>query len=332
MRRCLPLPALLIAALLVAIATRVPADAGAAPETVATIAPVHSLVARVMQGAGTAGAPHLLVPPGASPHDFALRPSDAAALARARLVFRVGPGAEPWLERPLATLAAGARVVRLDEVPGLNRLALRQGATFAAHSDDAHGHAHGEAAAHDAEDAGEHDAGHDPQTDPHLWLDPENAGLWLDAIAAALAEADPAKAELYRANAAEARAELAALAAELEADLAPLRGRPFVVFHDAYHYFEHRFGIEAAGAVAVSDARPPGPARIARIRELIAETGAVCIFREPQFRPALVETVAEGSGVRIGTLDPVGATLAPGPALYPALLRGLAEALADCLG
>ena len=145
---------------------------------------------------------------------------------------------------------------------------------------------------------------------------------------------------MYLANADAAQAELDALAAEIDARLAPIRGRPFVVFHDSFHYFEHRFGIEAAGAVALGDARAPGPARIARIRDRIralraapgAAPGSVCLFREPQFRSALVATVAEGTGVRIGLLDPLGASLRPGPDLYPELLRGLAESLAGCLG
>lgn len=299
----------------------------AGPETVATIAPVHSLVARVMAGAGT---PHLLVPPDASPHHVALRPSDAAALARAALVFRVGPVIEPWLERPLATLAAEARVIRLDQVPGLIRLPLREGETFARDAHDGE-HDHADEGG-DAPEGTSHAEEAEGEIDPHLWLDPENAKLWLDAIAAALAEADPANAALYRQNAEAARAEITALEAEIAGKLAPLRGRPFVVFHDAYGYFEHRFGLEAAGAVALSDARTPGPARIARIRALIEETGAACVFREPQFRPALAETVAEGTGARVGVLDPTGAGLRPGPGLYPALLRGLAAGLADCLG
>jgi zinc transport system substrate-binding protein len=287
----------------------------AGPDVAASIAPVHSLVARVMQGAGT---PHLLLPPGASPHDHALRPSDAAALERAALVFWVGPRLERWLTRSLTTLAAGARVVRLADTPGLTRLALREGAVFEA---DGHG---------PAPDHGE------DGTDPHLWLDPMNAKLWLGAIAAALAEADPARRALYRANAEAARGEIDALVAEIDARLAPVRGRPFVVFHDSFHYFEHRFGIEAAGAVALGDARAPGPARIARIRDRIgalrAATGDICLFREPQFRAALVDTLAASAGVRIELLDPLGASLRPGPDLYPELLRGLADSLAGCLG
>ena len=210
-------------ALALALLLALPPRLFAGPEVVASIAPVHSLVARVMQGAGR---PHLLLPPGASPHHHALRPSDAAALERAALVFWVGPRLERWLTRSLTTLAAGARVVRLADAPGLTRLALRQGAVFAAHE-------HASEPDHD-----------EAEIDPHLWLDPDNAKLWLDAIAAALAGADPARRALYLANAEAARAELDALAAEIEVRLAPVRGRPFVVLHDSFQYFERRFGIE----------------------------------------------------------------------------------------
>ena len=137
---------------------------------------------------------------------------------------------------------------------------------------------------------------------------------------------------LYLDNAAAAKAELDTLATEIDARLAPVRGRPFIVFHDAFHYFERRFSIEAVGAVALSDARAPGPARITRIRERIRAVNAVCLFREPQFRAALVATVAEGTGIRIGLLDPLGAGLQPGPDLYPNLLRDLADSIARCLG
>jgi zinc transport system substrate-binding protein len=297
------------AALLV-LALILPLPAAAGVQVVAGIAPVHSLAARVMQGAG---GPRLLLPPGASPHDYALRPSDAAALQRAALVVWTGPRLEPWLERPLTALAGKARVLRLDRVPGLTLLPLRTDAEFGAD---------GEAGP----------AGPGEAIDPHLWLDPENARLWLDALAGALAAADPANRSLYLANAAAARAEIARVQADAAARLAPLRGRPFIVFHDAFHYFEHRFAIPASGAVSLSDARPPGPARIAAIRARIRAVGAVCLFAEPQLRSALIATVAEGSGLRIGMLDPLGTGLEQGPGLYPALLRGLADGLAECLG
>jgi len=302
------LPALLILAALL-----MPVRAAAVPEVAASIAPVHSLVARVMQGAG---APYLLLPSGRSPHDHALRPSDAAALERAALVFRVDPELERWLERPLTTLASGAREVRLSATPGITRLARRESEAFEAHDHD--------------DDHELHD--HEPaELDPHFWLDPKNAKLWLGEIAAALAAVDPNNATLYRANAAAANVELDATMVAINARLALVRGRPFVVFHDAYQYFERRFGIAAAGAVALGDARPPGPARLANIRERIRAANARCLFREPQFRSPLVATVAAGTKTRIGVLDPLGAGLEPGPGLYPSLLAALADGLADCL-
>lgn len=296
-------------ALLIAILLLVPLPGLAGPRVVATIAPLHSLAAQVMDGTGT---PELLLPPGTSMHDAALRPSQAAALAEAAIVVRLGAGLEPWLDRPLAALAPGATVIELARVPGVTLLAPREDAAFGA-----------EAAASDH--------GHGP-ADPHLWLDPENARLWLGAIAARLAAADPANAARYAANAAAAEAGIDRLEAALEAGLAPLRGRPFLVLHDAFQYFERRFRIEAVGAVSASDARPPGPARVAAVRARIAETGAVCLFREPQFRPGLAETVAEGSDIRLGTLDPLGVELAPGPGLYRALIRAVAAGFAACLG
>lgn len=284
--------------------------APAAPRTVADIPPVHSLVAMVMAGAG---APGLAVPPGASPHGFALRPSQAGALAEAELAVWIGPRLAPWFEQALAALAPEARSLALMAVPGTELLPIR---TEAAFGREDHGHDHAEGGA----------------MDEHAWLDPRNAAVWLEAIAEALAAEDPANAALYRANAAAGRARLAALEAELIARLAPVADRPFAVFHDAYRYFEHRFALNVVGAVTSGDARGPGAGRLSALRERLAETGAVCLFSEPQFAPRLAATVAEGTGVRQGVLDPLGARLEPGPELYPTLLRNLAEALIDCLG
>ncbi len=317
-----------------------PAFAGAAPKVAADIPAVHSLASAVMAGAGT---PSLVMTPGASPHGYAMRPSEAAALAEADVVFWIGPALTPWLDRALETLGEGARSVELMEAEGVRLLALREGATFEAHrhedEDDGHGddHGHGESADHPAE-AHTHDDNdhlghaHEEGADPHLWLDPENGRAMAAAMAAALAEADPKSAALYRANAEAVAMRLDALEAELGAALAPLSGRPFVVFHDAYHYFEARFGVEAAGAVSVSDAAAPGPARIEEVRGLIGGAGAVCVFAEPQFDPKLVERLVEGTGAKIGRLDPHGVSLEPGAELYPRLLRDLAAGLTDCLG
>ena len=193
--------------------------------------------------------------------------------------------------------------------------------------DHDHGEAEAEAAAHD------HGHDHDHEgVDPHAWLDPVNGKAWLDAMAAALAEADPANASTYFQNAADGKAELDALMAEIRAELEPLADRGFVVFHDAYHYFEARFGIEATGAIRLGDAVEPGPRRVAEIRDAIRVQDATCVFAEPQFEPGLIETVVEGTDARVGILDPLGADLELGPALYPELLRNLRDSLVDCLG
>ncbi len=268
------------------------------PRVVADIAPVHSLVARLMAGVG---APQLLLPPGVSPHAHALRPSEARALAGADLVVWIGPALTPWLEPAIDTLAGGAARLTLAEAPGLRRLPV----------------------------PGREASG---PVDPHLWLDPANARAWLGPIAAALAEADPARAGRYAANAAEAAGELVALEARVAERVAPVRDRPFLVLHDAYRYFEARFGLDAVAAVAGSEAVAPGAARLVAIRRRLAETGAECIFAEPQLGAGAAETVAEGTGARRATLDPIGATLDPGPDLYPRLIEGIAESLADCLG
>lgn len=284
------------------------------PSVAADILPVHSLVARVMQGAAT---PSLVLPPSATPHGHALRPSEAAALESADLVVWTGPALTPWLSRAIDALAGEARSLVLLEVNGTRLLPFRDGAAF-----EGHGHEHDDA----------HEHAHDGEgPDPHAWLDPANAGIWASAIADALAGIDPENAGLYRANAEAARGEIDALSDEIESILEPVQGSPFIVFHDAYHYFEHRFGIEASGAIALSDASPPGPARISAIRDLIARSGASCVFAEPQFPTELTATVAEGADVRTATLDPLGTMLEPGPELYPEMMRELAASLRDCL-
>lgn len=150
-------------------------------------------------------------------------------------------------------------------------------------------------------------------------------------MAAALSAADPANAAAYAANAAAGRAELDALTREIVERVAPARGKNFVVFHDAYQYFEARFGVPASGAISLSDAREPSARRVAEVRGRIVAEEVTCVFSEPQFSPALVVTLIEGTSARSGVLDPIGAALTPGADLYPQLLRDLARSLVDCL-
>lgn len=325
------------------------------PNVAVDIAPVHSLVTRVMDGVGM---PSLIVQPGASPHEYSMRPSEAAALQDADLVFWMGEDLAPWMANALDTLSGDASVTALLDADGTTLLDFREGALFEAHSHD-HGshedhdghshddHSHDHDHSHDGhEHEHEHDehshddhahddhddhAGHDHgEHDPHAWLSPTNAAAWLNVIAAELSAADPDNAGTYFANAAAGRAELDALVTEVSAILEPARGSSFIVFHDAYQYFEVDFDIPASGAISLSDATDPSPARIAEIQARVRDEGVDCVLAEPQFNPGLVATVLDGTDAATGVIDPLGSSLEPGADLYPQLIRTMATTLAGC--
>ena len=283
------------------------------PNVAVDILPVASLVSQVM---GDLGQPRLIVPAGVSPHDYAMRPSEARTLQNADIVFWVGRDLTVGLARSIKALATNAVSVSLIDVPGITLLPFRHGATFEAHDHEAH-----DDEAHDRNGG----------TDPHVWLDPENAQVWLEVIAAELAKLDPDNASSYLHRARVGRNRLKELTRHLSAQLAPIRGRPFVVFHDAYQYFEHRFDIRAVGSIVLSEAYDPGPARIVEIRDAVLKLEVNCVFAEPQFEPKLIATVIEGTDARSGTLDPLGTSLQAGPDLYSQLLRNLVRDLEDCL-
>ncbi len=340
---------------------------------VASIKPVHSLVAAVMEGVGE---PQLLVQGAGSPHTYSLRPSEASMLEGASVVFWVGEGLEMFLERPLETLAGNATVVTLSDAHDLVKLPYREGGPFETHDhgDDHVGHDHGAEASHDGHDhAHDHDghaheeaaaAGHDHAHDGHdhaseasagsheghdhaheaeghdhahgaydlhMWLDPQNAKAFVHEIEEALAAADPANAERYEANAATLMERLDALQTETAAALEPVKDQSFIVFHDAYQYYERRFGIEAAGSITVSPDVMPGAQRLQDIQARIRDSNAACVFSEPQFEPRLVEVAIEGTDARTGVLDPLGADLTDGPELYFELIGNLTGSLVECL-
>lgn len=298
------------------------------PKVVADIEPVHSLVARVMEGVGT---PALIVQPGASPHEYSLRPSEASALQEADLVFWVGEDLEPWMKGAIETLAGDAKVTELLDVPGTILLGFREGPLFEKH-------VHGAGEHHDDDDdehAGEEDHDevehhHHGEHNPHAWLSPANAATWVNVIAAELSAADPDHAGTYSANAAAAQVELDTVSAEVNAILDPVRGGRFIVFHDAYPYFENAFDFPASGSISLSDASDPSPARIAEVQARVRDEGIECVLSEPEFNPGLVATVMEGTKAKTAVLDPLGSDLVPGPNLYPQLLHNLATSLAGC--
>ncbi|MBB4234276.1 zinc ABC transporter substrate-binding protein [Rhizobium esperanzae] len=317
----LAIPALAIPALFFAGSMR----AADAPLVVTSIKPVHSLVSAIMQGVGE---PQLIVDGAASPHTYNLKPSNARALQDAKVIFWVGPGLEAFLEKPLQALGSDASVVELDNAPGLTKLPFREGGAFEPHDD-------GDAAEHEAASADGHDHAADDHDhgafDTHLWLDPMNAKAMATMITTTLVAADPANALTYQANAKALDDKLTALDKELAATVAPVKAKPFIVFHDAYQYFEHRYGIRVAGSITVSPETIPGAERVSEIHRKVGELGATCVFAEPQFEPRLIDVVIEGTRAKSGVLDPEAATLKAGPDLYFTLMRGIADSMKACL-
>ena len=256
-----------------------------APAVVVSVKPLHAITAAVTAGIAT---PRLLVKGSASPHDYAMRPSDAAALNDAELFVWIGESFELFLAKPLQALAGNVKAIRLMDL------------------------------------AGEGD-------DPHLWLDPDNARKIAERVTDALIILDPDNGDRYRSNSIAFAARLDLLDASLRATLAPVTDKPYLVFHDAYGAFERRYGLTRLAAITINPQRKPGAKRIVALRDLISESGAGCLFAEPQFTPALLATLIEGSAARIGQLDPLGASLPPGPEAYFTLMIGLAENLRACL-
>ncbi|MDB3912717.1 zinc ABC transporter substrate-binding protein [Paracoccaceae bacterium] len=311
------------------------------PNVVVDIAPVHSLVARVMQDVG---APDLIIRSGASPHDYRLRPSEAKALQDANLVIWMGKELTPWMEDAVKTLSTEAAILTLLEKDETTLLEFRESVLFEEHDHDDHSdkdHAETEDQDHDDHDdhsdedhAETEDQDHDEHAhgahDPHAWLSPENAKIWLNLIAAQLSTADPDNASTYFVNAAAAMTEIDTLMADVSTMLDPVRSNSFIVFHDAYQYFETVFEFPASGAISLGDATDPSPARIARVQGRIQEQKIQCVLAEPQFKKGLVVTVLEGTDANTSIIDPLGVALEPGPALYPQLIRNMAKTLVDC--
>jgi zinc transport system substrate-binding protein len=291
--------------------------AWAAPRVVVTIKPLHALVAQVMAGVGS---PELLVNGPANPHTYALRPSETRMLHGADLFVRMSETVEPFTAKLVRALPRKVEVLTLQEAPRLMLLARRTQATFEQHSHGGKPHkGHGHAGASHA------------ALDGHAWLDPDNAAAMVEHITRVLSARDPANSATFKNNAEAVRGKLAALASELERDLRPLAGRPYVVFHDAYQYLERRYGLNVVGSISVSPDVPASAKRLTELRARITTLGAVCVFAEPHMDTRLIDNLIEGTNARSGTLDPEGGRLEPGPELYFTLMRRLAGDLKDCL-
>ncbi|MEM0899784.1 MAG: zinc ABC transporter substrate-binding protein [Pseudomonadota bacterium] len=334
---------------------------------VSTIKPIHSLVSAVAGDFADVG---LIVDNVVSPHDFSLRPSDAQAVQDADLVFWVGPQIEEFLDRTVDNLADASSVVTLIETAGLEtfeyretELKIEEGHDDHGHDDHGHdhaaekvddhghdhaakatkvddhghdhGHGHDEHAAKEVDDHGHDDHGHGHDhagsVDGHIWLDPQNASVMVDAIAAALSEKMPDHASDFVANAASTKERLAALETSIATSLEGASDSRFIVFHDAYQYFERRFGLEAIGSINPGSGEvAAGARRIAELREAVTDNSISCVFSEPQYDPAIVTTVVEGTSAVALTIDPLGSGIEPGADHYFETLEAVAAAFAQC--
>ncbi len=272
------------------------------PKVVASIRPVHALVAAIMKDIGK---PDLIIDGPGTPHSYALKPSKARLLAKADLIFWIGPALETFLQKPVQTIGAKAQSIELASVNGLVMRNIRQINDFKA-------------------------ANTDSQIDPHIWLDPQNAKAMAQNIAKALIIKDPANADKYQANLQNLLEKLDALTRKVQARLAPVKNRPFITYHDGYQYFEARFGLNSRGVLIVNPEVKPGARYIQEINNRLEQAGKICLFTEPQFSRKFLETIAENSRAKIALLDPLGSNIAPGPELYILLVEAMAKAFTEC--
>ncbi len=304
---------------------------------VTTIKPIHSLVAAIIEGVGE---PHLLVKGAGSPHTYRLKPSDARALNKAALVVRVGDEIEPFMAKVAKSLPKQVQILTLIDLPGLKVLPVRQGEEFDHHEEhqdvstktSGHHHHHNHHHGHDDEGHDQHEAAHKAGSrDGHIWLSPSNARVMVQHLTAEISGKWPAHKALFEKNATRVIAQIEALERKIALDLSAVRDGRFIVFHDAFQYFEKAFGLKASTSVVVHPEVPLGAKRLLAVRETIKRLQVKCAFREPQFKTRVFDTVVEGLNVRGGVLDPLGANLKPGPKLYPQLLESLATRFQACL-
>ena len=285
-------------------------------KAVATIKPIHSLLASVMEGVGT---PSLIVEGSNSPHNFTLKPSHATMLEEADIIFWVGEDLELFLEKPLESLAKDAKKISLLELPSIQKLKFRES--------NIHDEHHGHEDEHEEDDKN-HDEHMHGEFDAHVWLDPMNAQAIVLEMAHELSKIDSTNKDIYELNAQKLTSSLDALM-ERANQIIPEKPS-FIVFHDAYQYFENRFGIRSEGALTLNPDVLPGAKQIAEIQELIEHENVKCIFSEPQYNPKIIEVLAEDMNVSTGIIDPLGASIDKGPSMYNSLILDIANSLEDC--
>lgn len=279
------------------------------PQVVVTLKPVHALVNGIMEGVGT---PHLLLSGRESPHNYSLRPSQVRQLHDATLVIWVSPTVEHFLPKTLTTFSDKTQTLCLIDTPGLHLLKVRQGKDWETHH---HTHHHNNIVA----------------IDPHIWLSPDNAKMIVETVAQRLSTIDPQFADRYTANVTKLVKRIEQFDQTLKQQLISIKDKPFLVFHDAYQYFEHHYGLKAMGAITLSPGVQPGAKHLHQLRARLIAQKIQCVFSEPQFTSSLVTTLIERTSTQHGTLDPLGIALPTGTDSYFTLLSNLAEGFEHCL-
>ena len=298
-------------------------SANADIKVVTTIKPLHSLISSVMEGVGE---PSLIIEGTNNPHTFVFKPSHAQMLEEADVVFWVGEDLEAFMEKPLKSLAGDAKKIAFMELGTIEILKFREENIFDDHDD------HDDHDGHDDEHEGHDDHDHHGHAhgefDAHIWLDPMNAKEMVHKIAHELGDLDPTNKETYEANAVKTLKSLDKLIEEVNNSLP--KDISYIVFHDAYQYFEKRFGVSSAGALTLNPDVLPGAKQIADIKNLIIDKGIKCIFSEPQYNPKIIETLASDMSISTGILDPLGAYLEKGNGMYEELIREISNSIIKC--
>ena len=292
-------------------------------KVVTTIKPLHSLISSVMEGVGE---PSLIIEGTSNPHTFVFKPSHAQMLEEADIVFWIGEDLEAFMEKPLDSLAGNATKISFMELSSIEKLKFREENIFDDHDDHGHDDHDGHEDEHEGHD--DHDGHNHGEFDAHIWLDPSNAIKMVLEISHELSEADPDNAAKYEQNENKTIASLNNLINEINSSIP--KDASYVVFHDAYQYFENRFGISSAGALTLNPDVLPGAKQIDAIQDLIQDENIKCIFSEPQYNPKIIETLAADMKISTGIMDPLGAFIDQGPEMYQNLILDIANSLKDC--
>ena len=308
------------------------ADVSTDIKVVTTIKPLHSLISRIME---TRGEPQLIIEGTNNPHTFVFKPSHAKMIEEADIVFWIGEDLEAFMEKPLNSLAKDTKKIGFMDSESIEKIEFREKNIFDdhdGHEDEHEGHEDDDG--HEDEHEGHDDDHKDAHAhahgefDPHIWLDPENAKEMVKIIRDELIKIDPEGQRQYSVNTAGATLELDNLINSIEKELS--KDISYIVFHDAYQYFENRFGVIPAGALTLNPDVLPGAKQIADIQDVINDKGIKCIFSEPQYNPKIIETLGNDMNVSTGVMDPLGAFMDAGPTMYVELINGIANSIKEC--